>query len=237
MTAVAVVLFFDIKNLRQFKNVNAYMKWITLDERVSSEQLPVIHSDIHIPAETELADSRPTTVEERPKQKQNTVTTTTTATMLSIPPSNMEVHYYEMWDHATSTINIPEKYKNPFNAMGVAVPPRTSLKILENVLHGEKYRAEFEAVELYMEVIHNTTTTAAAAETATAKQPTIPKCLAPNLGATRELANRVVKERRKHKRNTNTNKKWPYEKLVLPLPVMNGEDYIYIYIYCSFSVF
>jgi hypothetical protein len=57
----------------------------------------------------------------------------------------------------------------------------------------------------------------------------IPKCLAPDLGATRELVNRVVEARNKrNSKRLKSAEQWPYEQLVLPLPVLNGEDYIYI---------
>jgi hypothetical protein len=141
---------------------------------------------------------------------------------MSIPPSEMKVHYHEMWNHNTSMINIPDEYKNPFNVSVVDEngnrrrPPLTSLKILENVLHGSKYRAEFEAVEVYVENINSPTVS-------------IPKCLAPDLGATRELVNRVVEARNKrNSKRLKSAEQWPYEQLVLPLPVLNGEDYIYI---------
>jgi len=60
----------------------------------------------------EYAESRPTMEVVRAKQKQqnaNVTTTTTTTSMESIPPSKMTVHYHEMWNHTTSTIDIPEK--------------------------------------------------------------------------------------------------------------------------------
>ena len=177
----------------------------------------------------------------------NTISTTTAKAkakakaMESIPPSKMTVHYHEMWNHTTSTIDIPEKYKNPFNSItsidGVPVPPpRTSLEILQNVLHGDQYRAEFEAVEVYMNAIsRNANANATDTETPTI----IPTCLVPDVGATRELANRVVEARRSrirgdgsvHKNQQPQRKlkgKWPYEELVLSLPVLNGEDTRYI---------
>ena len=194
-----------------------------------SERVVDIDIDIGIDSEIDIQGETETTTEVvRAKQKQqNANVTTTTTSMESIPPSKVTVHYHEMWNHTTSTIDIPEKYKNPFNFD--APPPLTSLEILQNVLHGDKYQAEFEAVEVYMEAIQNANARTKKKATATAS---IPSCLAPDLAATRELANQVVEARRNRstKRNTKQkqkrNDRWPYEELVLPLPVLNGEDTI-----------
>jgi len=135
----------------------------------------------------------------------------------------MKIHYHEMWNHTTSTINVPEKYQNPFNILiidettGEKRRPLTSLEILQNVLHGEKYKAEFEAVEVYM---------------GSNGMAPIPQCLLPNVNATQELANRVVEARRKqrdeqerqqqqYRRRTKKTEKWPYARMMMPLPVLN----------------
>jgi hypothetical protein len=140
----------------------------------------------------------------------------------------MKIHYHEMWNHATSTIDIPEEYQNPFNILivdettGEKRRPLTSLEILQNVLHDDKYKAEFEAVEVYM------------GSNGTAP---IPQCLLPGVNATRELANRVVEARRKQRKEheqqqyrrrseVKVNKseaQWPYEQMIMPLPVLNGK--------------
>ena len=204
----------------------------------------VVDIDIGIDSEIDIQGETETTTEVvRAKQKQQnanvtttkTTTTTTTTSMESIPPSKMSVHYHEMWNHTTSTIDVPEKYKNPFNFDVIGTdgvpPPLTSLEILQNVLHGDKYQAEFEAVEVYMKAIHNANARTKKNATATATA-SIPTCLAPDLAATRELANQVVEARRNRstKRNTKQqqkqNDRWPYKELVLPLPVLNGEDTI-----------
>lgn len=122
---------------------------------------------------------------------------------ISIPPSEMEVHYHEMWNHTTNTISVPEKYRNPFNLTvidekGHRRRPLTSLEILDNVLNGDKYRAEFKAVEAYME----------------GKIKEVPQCLVANIDATRELANKVVQARSEPKAT--------YQRPTqLPLPFLN----------------
>eukprot|EP00531_Pseudo-nitzschia_arenysensis_P015244 CAMPEP_0116150976 /NCGR_PEP_ID=MMETSP0329-20121206/19846_1 /TAXON_ID=697910 /ORGANISM="Pseudo-nitzschia arenysensis, Strain B593" /LENGTH=359 /DNA_ID=CAMNT_0003647549 /DNA_START=294 /DNA_END=1373 /DNA_ORIENTATION=+ len=120
----------------------------------------------------------------------------------------MKVHYFEMWNHSTSTIEVPEKYKNPFNlpledefGNPRRLPP-TSLEILQEVLHGEKYKAEFIAVEEYMKKIKNNVS-----------NPEVPSCLAPDTRATRKLADKIVEER---KNNPNKEENW-----TLPLPILN----------------
>jgi hypothetical protein len=170
----------------------------------------------------------------------NTAVSKTAAIDLSklphIPPSRMGTKYHEMWDLSTSTIDIPDEYRNPFNTTiggeqgsGSERLPRPSLKILEEVIHGEKYRAEFEAVEAYMEATDperkptNGTTTAVSP----------PSCLVPDLQATRDLARRTVELRETvfpkpekiwhwniDKENKN---KWQYKEMTLPLPILNGE--------------
>lgn len=153
--------------------------------------------------------------------------------VISIPPSKMAVHYYEMWNHTNSTIEIPEEYQNPFDTLvedenGNWKRPLTSLEILQKVLRDDKFKADFDAVETY---IQNNQT------------GPVPSCLAPDLAATRDLANEVVSARRqrdsqqtpkdrqrrnkirkKKKRGTaRANEMWPYEELMLSLPVLNGE--------------
>jgi hypothetical protein len=147
-----------------------------------------------------------------------------------------------MWDLVKSTIDIPEEYRNPFNTTIGGEPgsgserlPRPSLKILEEVIHGEKYRAEFEAVEAYMETIYpkikkkrkiNQTN-------ATISDVSPPSCLVPDLQATGDLARRTVELRKTifpkpqkiWHRNVAEKRKieWQYKKLTLPLPILNGE--------------
>ena len=106
----------------------------------------------------------------------------------------MKVHYHSMWNHSTSTISVPEEYRNPFNMTvvdeeGNSRRAFTSLEILQEVLHGSKYEAEFQAVENYMERLSNNTK----------EKPLVPKCLAPDLAATRKLADRIVEARNKKK--------------------------------------
>lgn len=128
---------------------------------------------------------------------------------ISIPPSKMKLHYYEMWDHNTSTIDVPEKYQNPFHISviddetGNQRRALTSLEILHNVLHGAKYRAEFEAAEAY----------------ANRDSTIVPECLLADVGATKELANRVVQERNKKSRTTTKKKKSNKNKRKISLAV------------------
>lgn len=157
----------------------------------------------------------------------------------SIPPSKMKVHYHELWNHETSTIDIPEEYQNPFGVWieeeieengNVKQPPMyrrplTSLEILQKVLHGEEFRHHFEAVEAYMADQNGTTP--------------LPSCLAPNLQATHDLAQNVVQARHARqreddglppnrqrrldkKRKTKKESDLLGDQLMLPLPILNG---------------
>lgn len=163
-----------------------------------------------------------------------------------VPPSKMKVHYHEMWNHRTSTIDVPEEYKHPFDEW-VTVDsendenkrrPRTSLEILQDVLHGSKYEAEFAALEGYL----NYTAWERLAKTEDLGSPPIqkvdpPSCLVADLRATGELAAGVVAARKNETRqrlrqrqrrrslfvirNVEPGDDWPYRELVLPLPVLN----------------
>lgn len=153
-------------------------------------------------------------------------------TVISIPPSKMKVHYHEMWNHTTSTIEIPDEYQNPFDIFvldgnnGNRRRPLTSLEILQNVLHGTQYRAEFEAVEAYMD------------ETSDNANSPIPKCLLPDVKATQKLAKRIVQRRnerqqqrqrqpyQQQRRRREKKRDWQYDQLMLSLPILNGEDTI-----------
>jgi len=168
--------------------------------------------------------------------------------VISIPPSKMEVHYYEMWNHINSTIEVPEEYQNPFDILvedenGNWKRPLTSLEILQNVLHDEKFKADFDAVETY---VQNELT------------GPVPSCLAPDLAATRDLANEVVSARRQrdaqqtpedrerrnkirkqNKRGTaRADQMWPYEEMMLSLPILNvgyskvGSTTLKAFFYC-----
>ena len=132
---------------------------------------------------------------------------------------------------------VPEDYQNPFNVLvvdekGNKRRPRTSLEILQSVLHGTKYQAEFAAVEAYMERSrddHATTDT----NTTTSPSVSVPTCLRPDVKATRDLAHRVVQARparspqlqqlrneRMYTSRRNTDL-WPFAELMLPLPILN----------------
>ena len=155
----------------------------------------------------------------------------------------MKVHYHEMWNHTTSSIDVPEDYQNPFNILvvdenGNKRRPLTSLEILHSVLHGMKYKAEFEAVEAYMESNANAK---GKNKTNTKSQSVpVPKCLLPDVGATQHLANNVVKARRERSQqktqqirnetwyNNKLKEYWPFVELMLPLPILNGKDF-YMY--------
>jgi len=131
--------------------------------------------------------------------------------MISIPPSKMNVHYHEMWNHSTSTIDIPDVYKNPFNLTfmnkkGEPIHTLTSLEILQKVLHGREYGEVFAEVEDYMEALKANST----------EEPlAVPSCLAPDLKATRKLADRIVKVRNRKKKSKD-NSAW-----AMSLPVLN----------------
>ena len=110
---------------------------------------------------------------------------------ISILPSKMKVKYHEMWNHTSNTIDVPEQYKYPFGRFRVdnhvvgdgKGPMRmTSLEILQSVLHdsAKEHQNEYLAVDDYI----------------TGRKNTIPKCLLPDIQATRKLANEIMKERR-----------------------------------------
>ena len=154
----------------------------------------------------------------------------------------MDVHYHQMWNHSTSTIEVPEKFKNPFNEWliddaGNRRRPRTSLEILQEVLHGPKYSADFDALEDYL---NYTQWKQKGQPDDNGKLPAIrevdpPSCLVPNLESTRALAARVVERRREQQHQQQPHEpprglkleeplaEWPFQELVLPLPVINGE--------------
>jgi hypothetical protein len=104
---------------------------------------------------------------------------------------------YELWNHTTSTIDIPNKLRPPFSFVGgspdtdtttaTATFKLTSLEILQSVLHGEENENEYLAVEEYIRTNYSLPTT----------KNTIPQCLIPNKIATRELANEFVLQNKK----------------------------------------
>ena len=102
---------------------------------------------------------------------------------------------YELWNHTTSTIDIPNELRPPFSFVGgspdtdtaTATFKLTSLEILQSVLHGEENENEYLAVEEYIQTNYSLPTTT----------NTIPQCLIPNKIATRELANEFVLQNKK----------------------------------------
>lgn len=154
---------------------------------------------------------------------------------VAIPPSKMKVHYHALWNYTTSTIEVPDDYQNPFNVLvvdekGNKRRPRTSLEILQSVLHGTKYKAEFAAVEAFMESSDDNATDT---NKTTSQSVSVPKCLRPEVEATRDLANHVVQARpersqqlqqirneRMYNKSRNTDM-WPFAELMLPLPILN----------------
>jgi len=140
-----------------------------------------------------------------------------------ILPSQMKIKYYEMWNHNTSTINIPEEYRHPFGMQS-----NTSLEILQYVLHDEKYQDEYLAVDEYMK----------------GESEHIPQCLLPNLKATQDLVNEIKKKRQARRNNTTndeSNKKHEStaeKNLLIDLPILNvgypkdGSYTLYDYFKC-----
>jgi membrane-associated HD superfamily phosphohydrolase len=102
---------------------------------------------------------------------------------------------YHLWNHTTSTIDIPNELRPPFSFVGgspdtdstTATFKLTSLEILQSVLHGEENENEYLAVEEYIQTNYSLPTTT----------NTIPQCLIPNKVATRELANEFVLQNKK----------------------------------------
>jgi hypothetical protein len=108
---------------------------------------------------------------------------------------------YELWNHTTSTIDIPNELRPPFSFVGgspdtdtttatataTATFKLTSLEILQSILHGEENENEYLAVEEYIQTNYSLPTTT----------NTIPQCLIPNKIATRELANEFVLRNKK----------------------------------------
>ena len=141
-----------------------------------------------------------------------------------IPPSEMERSYAKMWNHGTSTIDVPEEYKTPFDEWvtdetGKRRRPLTSLEILQEVLHGTRYRADLDKLEAYLG--RNDTSQPAILD--------LPRCLVPNTASTRALADTVVEARRqtperqpRPKDQKQSKHQWPYDELALPLPILNG---------------
>ena len=90
-----------------------------------------------------------------------------------------------------------DKYSNARRSL-------TSLEILQNVLHGKKYKAEFTQVEYYMNTITKNSNTTLP----------VPSCLVPDLTATRNLAKRVMEARNKKRKRSKL--EW-----TLLLPILN----------------
>jgi hypothetical protein len=95
-----------------------------------------------------------------------------------VSPRNMDIKYYEMWNHNTSTIDVPDKYKFPFYD---GIP--SSLEILESVLHGEKNEKEYMDVDNYMTSLSLSNSD---------KVLSLPNCLAPDTRKTRQIANEIL---------------------------------------------
>lgn len=126
----------------------------------------------------------------------------------AILPSNMEIKYFEMWNHDTNRINIPEKYKYPFGRNCNVGTDRilTSLEILERVLHSEEDEKEYLAADEFI----------------TGKSKFAPRCLIPDIKSTRELANKVMKERQnRYKKNNTILSNNINDELLLGLPILN----------------
>jgi hypothetical protein len=80
-------------------------------------------------------------------------------------PIQMSVHYYEMWDHNTSTIQIPHQHRY------FGQDKRTSLEILQDIIHSKKDQAGNSPLP--------------------GNNTNLPSCFVPNIQKARALANDV----------------------------------------------
>ena len=113
-------------------------------------------------------------------------------------PSQMDLKYYEMWNHTTSTIDIPMKYNRyPFFD---GIP--SSLEILQSVLpllhnhHGvdneyENNENEKEYLEVDQYIINVMKKDSDPSKEKKFSRP-LPSCLVPNIKATRQIANDIL---------------------------------------------
>ena len=109
-------------------------------------------------------------------------------------PSQMDLKYYEMWNHTTSTIDIPMKYNRyPFFD---GIP--SSLEILQSVLplhnhHGDDANNENEKeyLEVDQYIINVMKEDSDPSKEKKFSRP-LPSCLVPNIKATRQIANDIL---------------------------------------------
>jgi Sulfotransferase domain len=85
---------------------------------------------------------------------------------LSHGPIQMPVHYYEMWDHQTSSIQVPDEHRY------FGKDKRTSLEILQDIIHSKKDQAGNDHVRDF-------------------NPDTLPKCFVPNTAPARQLADDI----------------------------------------------
>mmetsp|Transcript_18522 Transcript_18522/g.42744 ORF Transcript_18522/g.42744 Transcript_18522/m.42744 type:complete len:542 (-) Transcript_18522:382-2007(-) len=178
-----------------------------------------------------------------------TMTMTTTTTTKMIPPSEMEIHYHEMWNHTASTIEVPEKFKNPFGERIVVVDeegtggekkkrrrPLTSLEILQEVLHGSKHEEDFRKLEAYISRMRSRSKKKRKEggggdgdDDDDLAIEDMPRCLIPDVEGTRALADKVVasraakkkKQQRQRGRRRRLRRLELRDAFELPLPILN----------------
>ena len=118
-----------------------------------------------------------------------------------LSPRTMVRKYYEMWNHTTSTIQVPEQWKYPFYE-----ETPSSLEILASVLHGPEHEQDYRDVDDYIrhknesprQRVGNPTTSSVSSSSVSSSvqsmkgSSNIPTCLAPDITATRQIADEIL---------------------------------------------
>ena len=145
------------------------------------------------------------TTTKQSKAKQNKTTAAHGAT--AIPPSAMTVKYHEMWNHTASRIRVPAEHRHPFGPGSVP-----SLTLLERALHGREHRAEDAAVDAYVD----------------GRSDVAPRCLLPDVAATRRAAEEIVARRKRRRPRVRAaaaagdgRRRPEADDLMIGLPILN----------------